>query len=85
MIQPIQTLLTRYSFQPTERMLRREVATIIKNITRLPIEEDQLYVQDTIVLLRVRPMVRSELMLKQVEILTALRSHSRTTHIVALR
>ena len=85
MIQNIQALLTRYSFQPTERMLRREVATIIHAATRLPVTEDQLYVQDTIILLRVRPAMRSELMLHQVEILTELRKNKRTAHIVALR
>lgn len=85
MIQNIQALLARYAFQPTERMLRREVANIIQQSSRIPITEDQLYIQDTIVLLRVRPAMRSELMVQQVAILTQLRQNPKTAHIVALR
>ncbi len=85
MIQNIQSLLTRYSFAPTERMMRRDVAQIIHVSAGILLSEDQLHIQDSVIFLRVRPAIRSELMIRQVDILTSLRSNPKTAHIVALR
>jgi hypothetical protein len=85
MITPIQSLLARYAFKPTERMLREAVAATVTQQAGIRISEQQVRLQGDTVFLNVRPMERSEIMMHHVAILEAFRTNELTKYVRMIR